>query len=130
MLLIIVSASGRLCASPARAWFSGIHGSPCAISRINCGPPWHAKTAISEGLDEILHQIQEYNSHHDRFCNFREHKAIPLKTKVLAVSLLWLTILFSIIFIVQSIYLRIFLAAIAIAISVHILHFKTLKPNG
>jgi len=61
--------------------------------------------------------------------NFREHKAIPLKTKILAVSLLWVTILYSILFVVNSVYARILLATLAIAVTFHILHFKTLKDD-
>jgi len=61
--------------------------------------------------------------------NFREHKAIPLKTKILAVSLLWVTILYSILFVVNSVYARILLATLAIAVTLHILHFKTLKDD-
>jgi hypothetical protein len=82
-----------------------------------------------KGSDRMYQWLINHKFFGNYIRNFREHKAIPLKTKVLAVSLLWLTILFSIIFIVQSVYLRILLAAIAIAVSVHILHFKTLKPN-
>jgi hypothetical protein len=83
-----------------------------------------------KGSDRMYQWLINHKFFGNYIRNFREHKAIPLKTKVLAVSLLWMTILFSIIFIVQSVYLRIMLAAIAIAVSVHILHFKTLKPNG
>ena len=61
--------------------------------------------------------------------NYRENKAIPLSTKIIAVGLLWLTMLYAIVFIVYSLYLRLLLAAIAIAVSMHILHFKTLKKN-
>jgi uncharacterized protein len=62
-------------------------------------------------------------------CNYREHKAIPLSTKIIAISFLWLSILYSIFFIVDSIYLHLLLVVIAITVSVHILHFKTLKRS-
>jgi len=61
----------------------------------------------------------------DYIRNFREHNAIPHRTKIFAVTLLWITILFSIFYMVESICLRIMLAAIAIAVTVHILYFKT-----
>jgi uncharacterized membrane protein YbaN (DUF454 family) len=61
--------------------------------------------------------------------NFREHRAIPLKTKIIAITLLWATILISIFFIVESVYLRLLLGAIAVAVTAHILHFNTL-PSG
>jgi uncharacterized membrane protein YbaN (DUF454 family) len=61
--------------------------------------------------------------------NYREHNAIPLRTKILAIGLLWITILYSTIFIVESIYIRILLAAIAVAVTIHISHFKTLDKR-
>ena len=61
--------------------------------------------------------------------NYREHKAIPFKTKILAISLLWITILYSMLFILESVYIRILLTAIAVAVTIHILHFKTLDKK-
>ena len=61
--------------------------------------------------------------------NYQEHKAIPLKAKILAISLLWITILYSIIFILESVYIRILVVAIAVAVTLHILHFKTLDKK-
>ena len=61
--------------------------------------------------------------------NYQEHKAIPLKAKILAISLLWITILYSIIFILESVYIRILLVAIAVAVTLHILHYKTLDKK-
>ncbi len=61
--------------------------------------------------------------------NYQEHKAIPLKAKILAICLLWITILYSIIFILESVYIRILLVAIAVAVTLHILHFKTLDKK-
>jgi uncharacterized membrane protein YbaN (DUF454 family) len=75
-------------------------------------------------------RLYQWLMHHKIFGtyirNYREHKAVPLKTKIFAISLLWLTILYSIIYIVDSIYLKILLLLIAIGVTVHILHFNTL----
>jgi hypothetical protein len=59
--------------------------------------------------------------------NYRQKKGMPLKVKILTVALLWLTILISVIFAVQSLALRIVLIIIAIGVSVHLLSLKTLK---
>jgi len=59
--------------------------------------------------------------------NYRQKKGMPLKMKILTVALLWLTILISVIFAVQSLALRIVLIIIAIGVSVHLLSLKTLK---
>jgi len=80
-----------------------------------------------KGSDRMYRWLMNHKLFGEYIRNFREKKAIPLKTKAVAISLLWITILFSIFFMVESIYLRIMLAAIAIAVTVHILHFKTLK---
>ena len=61
--------------------------------------------------------------------NYREHKAIPLITKIYAISVLWITILYSSLFVVDRLWLRIGLILIAAAVSAHILHFKTLKKD-
>ena len=59
--------------------------------------------------------------------NFREHKAIPLRAKIISVTLVWATLLYCAIFISENIYLSIALLVLAIAISWHILSYKTLK---
>jgi len=61
--------------------------------------------------------------------NYREHKAIPLSTKIFSVSVLWTTILYSSLLVVDRLWLRIVLVLIAAAISAHILHFRTLKKD-
>ncbi len=61
--------------------------------------------------------------------NFRENKAIPLKAKVLSVSMVWLTIGFCILFVIKPLWLRIALALLATAISWHILSFATLEEK-
>lgn len=59
--------------------------------------------------------------------NFREHKAIPLKIKVLSVSLVWLTLLNCAIFVADHWAFRFFFILLAAAITAHILHYKTLR---
>lgn len=59
--------------------------------------------------------------------NFREHKAIPLRAKAISVALVWITLLYCAIGISESIFLSIILIVLAIAISWHILSYKTLK---
>lgn len=59
--------------------------------------------------------------------NFREHKAIPLSTKVFAVATLWVVILSSAFIVFNQWLLRGILIAIAVGVTIHILHYKTLK---
>ena len=60
--------------------------------------------------------------------NFREHKAIPLRVKIISVSLVWLTLLYCAFGVEgHSWMLSALFVALAIAISAYILHFKTLR---
>jgi uncharacterized membrane protein YbaN (DUF454 family) len=61
--------------------------------------------------------------------NFREHKAIPLRVKIVSVSLLWLTLGYCTIFIAQQWWLRSILLGLAIAITWHILSYATLRKR-
>jgi len=59
--------------------------------------------------------------------NFREQQAIRFQTNVFAVGILWITILFSTILIINQLWIRILPLAIAVGVSIHILHFKTIR---
>lgn len=59
--------------------------------------------------------------------NFREHKAIPLRIKIISVSLVWLTILHAVFFLLDYWILEILLLILAVCITVYILHFRTLR---
>lgn len=61
--------------------------------------------------------------------NFREHRAIPLRVKIVSMGLVWLTIGYCIIAVVEPLWLRIALALMATAITIHILSFKTLRNS-
>ena len=59
--------------------------------------------------------------------NYREKKGVPLKVKLSSISLLWITILFSVVFIVQVLLFRIILILIAAGVTIHILSIRTLR---
>lgn len=61
--------------------------------------------------------------------NYREHHAIPLRTKIISISLLWITIGYAMVFIVGSLLVRSVLVIIAIGVTLHLLSFKTLKET-
>ncbi len=58
--------------------------------------------------------------------NYREKKGVPRKIKIVAISTLWATILFSAICIINLIWFKILLLIIASAVTYHILKLKTL----
>ena len=59
--------------------------------------------------------------------NFRENKAIPLRAKIISISLMWITMLYCVFFIVPYIWVKVMLLIIAAGVTYHILSFKTLK---
>ncbi len=59
--------------------------------------------------------------------NYREKKSIPLKIKVLSLSFLWLTIGYSVFFVVNIFLLRVILILVAIGVTIHVLSIRTLK---
>jgi uncharacterized membrane protein YbaN (DUF454 family) len=59
----------------------------------------------------------------------RDH-AIPLKIKVVSISMLWATLLLSAWWVATSLWLRLLLMAVGVGVSLHILSFKTRpKPH-
>ena len=59
--------------------------------------------------------------------NFQEHKAIPLRVKIVSVSLVWITLLYCAIFVAWVWWMRLLFIVIAVGVSAHILHYRTLK---
>jgi hypothetical protein len=58
--------------------------------------------------------------------NYREYRAIKRKTKIYTIILLWATLGISI-WVVDNIYIRIFLLVVGISVTLHILLIKTLE---
>ena len=60
--------------------------------------------------------------------DFREEKAISARVKIIAISTMWLTLGYTILFAVnEKWYLQLMLSAIGLAVSIYILSFKTKK---
>ena len=59
--------------------------------------------------------------------NFRENKAIPLRAKIISLTLMWGTMSYCIFFLIPLLWVKILLALIAAGVTYHILSFKTLK---
>ncbi|MDR2039135.1 MAG: YbaN family protein [Bacteroidales bacterium] len=56
--------------------------------------------------------------------DYKEKKVIPLRAKILSLTLLWGTILYCVVFVIESWWIRGLLLLIAIGVSVHILSFR------
>ena len=62
--------------------------------------------------------------------NYREGKGIPLKAKIIAISILWITIGYSTIFAMEILWVRILLVIIAIGVTVHIVRVRPRVENN
>ncbi len=60
---------------------------------------------------------------------YRVYKAISLKSKLLSLALLWLTIGYSAFFVVKATWLKIMLFFIAAGVSTHLIGFRTLTQK-
>ena len=59
--------------------------------------------------------------------NFMVYKAIPLRVKIISVSMVWITLLYCAIGVAEHWAFRLFFIALAAAITIHILSYKTLR---
>lgn len=59
--------------------------------------------------------------------NYREGRGVPFSTKVMAISLLWITIGYSAFFVVDILAVRILLILIAAGVTVHLVLLKTYR---
>ena len=65
----------------------------------------------------------------DYIRNYREGRGIPLTEKILAICSLWLTIGFSVFFVVQVMWVKLLLLAIAVGVTIHLVRIKTLRKK-
>ena len=61
--------------------------------------------------------------------NYREGRGMLLKQKIIALSLLWIIISYSALFVVSLGWLQLLLLIIALCVSVHLLRMNTFKPE-
>lgn len=59
--------------------------------------------------------------------NFRENKAIPLRVKIISVSMVWLTLLYCAFGVAKVWWASLLFILLALGITIHILHFKTMR---
>ena len=61
----------------------------------------------------------------DYIKNYREKRGIPISVKIISITILWITIAFSIFIIVSYLLFQIILIIIAVGVTIHILTIKT-----
>lgn len=79
------------------------------------------------GSSRLYHWLLNHKYLGPYIRNFREHKAIPLRAKVVSVSLVWITLLYCALFLLPQLWLKLLMVLLAVGITWHILSFKTLR---
>lgn len=59
--------------------------------------------------------------------NYLEYKAIPMRTKVIALSVLWISTSFTTLFLTENLWIKIGLMIISVAVTWHLVTFPTKK---
>lgn len=88
-----------------------------------------AAASFARSSDRLYNWIMNHPLFGRLIRNYRLYHAVPLQTKVVSVSFLWLTIGASAIFAVEKWWLRGLLVLIAVGVSWHILALKTLTAE-
>lgn len=57
--------------------------------------------------------------------NYRENKIIPLRAKIVSLTLMWGSMIYCIVYVVHQWPVKVLLAAIAVGVTIHILSFKS-----
>ena len=60
--------------------------------------------------------------------NYWEHRGVSMKVKLGAIAFLWITMILTAIFAMESNWMRLVLLVVAIAVTVHIAALKTMNP--
>lgn len=78
-------------------------------------------------------RLHNWLIHHKVFGNYircyQQYRAISLRSKVLTVSVLWVFIGYSALFVVSVLWIRLLLMMIAVTVTTHILRLRTLTNN-
>jgi len=81
------------------------------------------------GSKKLYDKVMSNKYFGDIVRDFHEDRSISLKTKIIIISTLWCTILFSAFLVVSVWWFRLVLLAIAIGVTVYVLSFKTKKKR-
>ena len=86
-----------------------------------------AATCFSKSSDKFFNWLINNKWFGKYISSYYQEKSIPLKIKVFSISFLWVTILSTIFFFLDNIYLKIMLVTIATLVTYHISTIKTKK---
>ncbi|MDD2530752.1 MAG: YbaN family protein [Bacteroidales bacterium] len=82
-----------------------------------------------QSSDKLHKWLTEHRVFGQYIKDFQEYKSIPLKVKITSISFLWITILLSVFFFIEKLWIKLLLISIAIGVTIHILKYKTKKKK-
>lgn len=88
-----------------------------------------AAACFLKSSDRLYNWILNHRLFGKYLKNYYQHRAIPLKIKIIAISMIWLSIGSSVIFLVKFWPARVILLLIAILVSWHIARMRTLTKE-
>jgi len=88
-----------------------------------------AAYCYSRSSERFYHWLMTNRWFGEYIRNYREGRGMLLKQKVIALSLLWLTISYSALFVVSHGWVQLLLLIIALSVTVHLLRMNTFKPE-
>ena len=88
-----------------------------------------AAYCYSRSSERFYHWLMTNRWFGEYIRNYREGRGMLLKQKVIALSLLWLTISYSALFVVSHGWVQLLLLIIALGVTVHLLRMNTFKPE-
>lgn len=87
-----------------------------------------ASACFMRGSERLHRQLLANRLFGKAIRDFEEKRAIPLRAKILGMTTMWMSLLFSM-YLVQVPWLQITLAAIGVAVSIYLLRLRTLAPG-
>lgn len=86
-----------------------------------------AAACYARSSEKFYHWLLNHRWFGKYIQTYREGKGIPVKAKALSISLIWLTIFTSVIFVVHPLIGRIILIVIAAGVTLYLLFLPTIK---
>lgn len=86
-----------------------------------------AAACFLRSSDSLYEKLTTHRILGEYIRNYSERRAITLKTKITAIVLLWLSIGYSVIYIINLIYVKMILLVIAACVTAHLVSLNTLR---
>lgn len=86
-----------------------------------------AAACFLRSSDSLYEKLTTHRILGEYILNYSERRAITLKAKITAIVLLWLSIGYSVIYIVNLIYVKMILLVIAACVTAHLVSLNTLR---